>query len=532
MKPECRTVVDWIESNRAAISRDHVTIWGFHEPAWREYRAAAWYVDRLREEGFEVEAGSAGMPTAFAARWTSPAGDGPHLAAWAEYDAVPGNSQEPVPYPKPRAGVSRWAAGFTEPHSAVGIASLSAVLATKSAMEKHRLKGTLRFFGEPAENMCGGKVFHAANGYYDKIDAAITWRSSPLPALVNTVALDTLCGCYWSKVYSFEDEEVYGHQRHRASQPSSEAAATPQASARSPGALDAVVLMYTISKYLRDAILPHTGSWAVNEAILANASATADNVPPRIAQIQYSWRCPTVAMAQRILEVLDRNAEQVSQLTQTRWRSDWVSRTRPGLPNHALAEIAYSNFEQVGPPQWSNEAREFARACQKTLNIEPMQEPFVDGVERLKRPEEAEKQIKEALPPWQTHFGADDYVEYSWHAPTVRVLVARPRPAPPEAGYIYPRWVGSALGGVPAVVDPVIFTAAKVIGTTIVDLLVSPEKLSRCKEEFERRTGGGVGGGNWMAPLMDKTVVPPIDFPWPEYVTTARGDGWCLPDES
>src|SRR5690606_14273438 len=122
---------------------------------------------------------------------------------------------------------------------------------------------------------------------------------------------------------------------------------------------------------------------------------------------------------------------------------------------------------------------------------------------RMTRPEDAEAQIRETLPAWQKNFGSDDYVEYTWHAPTVRILVARPRLAPPQVGYIYPQWVGAALGGIAAVVDPVIVTAAKVIGSTIVELLVSPEKLSRCREEFERRTGGGVGGDSWMAPLMD-----------------------------
>src|SRR5690606_6842099 len=122
-----------------------------------------------------------------------------------------------------------------------------------------------------------------------------------------------------------------------------------------------------------------------------------------------------------------------------------------------------------------------------------------------------------------------DYVEYTWHAPTVRILVARPRLVPPEPGYLYPQWVGAALGGVPAVIEPVIITAAKVIGSTMIDLLTSPEKLKRCKDEFDSRTGGGIGGSDWIAPLMDPTATPPIHHPWPEYVTTARGTGWCLP---
>ena len=65
-----------------------MTIWDFHEPSWREYKSSAWYMDRLRREGFAVEQGTAGMPTAFCARWSN--GPGPVLAGYAEYDAVPG----------------------------------------------------------------------------------------------------------------------------------------------------------------------------------------------------------------------------------------------------------------------------------------------------------------------------------------------------------------------------------------------------------------------------------------------------------
>ena len=90
-----RTALDWIETSRAALSEAHMTIWRLAEPAWREYRSCAWYVEQLRREGFRVEEGSAGMPTAFCATWGE---EGPVLGGYAEYDAVPGRTQAPVPY--------------------------------------------------------------------------------------------------------------------------------------------------------------------------------------------------------------------------------------------------------------------------------------------------------------------------------------------------------------------------------------------------------------------------------------------------
>src|SRR5215469_7411519 len=91
------------------------------------------YCELLRAEGFAVEEGSGEMPTAFCARWGS---SGPVLGAYAEYDAVPGNSQQVVPYRAPRAGLHPWAAGHTDPHSALGTTALAGVLAAKAAMER------------------------------------------------------------------------------------------------------------------------------------------------------------------------------------------------------------------------------------------------------------------------------------------------------------------------------------------------------------------------------------------------------------
>ncbi|MEO0371638.1 MAG: amidohydrolase, partial [Pseudomonadota bacterium] len=95
MSAAAQTAQAWLAAHRRDISDWTATIFNFAEPAWREYRSAAWYVDRLRTEGFEVEAGSGGMPTAFCARWSQ--GGGPIVGMYAEYDAVPGNCQKAAP---------------------------------------------------------------------------------------------------------------------------------------------------------------------------------------------------------------------------------------------------------------------------------------------------------------------------------------------------------------------------------------------------------------------------------------------------
>src|SRR3712207_139534 len=150
--PAKQFAMDWIDQNQQRLSDFDIEIWNYAEPAWREYKSARAYVELLKAEGWDVEEGSGEMPTAFVARW----GDGgPVLGAYAEYDAVPGNSQQPVPYRAPREGVHPWAAGHTDPHSMLGVAGLAGVLGAKAAMEQYGIPGQLVFFGEPAEKLCG-----------------------------------------------------------------------------------------------------------------------------------------------------------------------------------------------------------------------------------------------------------------------------------------------------------------------------------------------------------------------------------------
>jgi len=82
--------------------------------------------------------------------------------------------------------------------------------------------------------------------------------------------------------------------------------------------------------------------------------------------------------------------------------------------------------------------------------------------------------------------------------------------------------------GMRETIDPMISTCSKTMGASIIELITSPEKLKRCKEEFKEKTDGDVGGPKWVAPLLPKDFVPPIDLPWPEYMTTVRGTEWHL----
>ncbi|MDF2812571.1 MAG: peptidase [Microvirga sp.] len=502
----------WVNDHHDGLSRDHQVIWSYAEPSWREYRSARWFVERLRREGFSVEAGSGGMPTAFVASWTAPGSgpDAPVIGCYAEYDAVPGMSQAAVPYKTPREGSNKYAAGHTDPHSALGIGSLGGILATKAVMEAHDIKGTLRLFGEPAEKMCGSKPVHAAHGYYDGIDAFIAYHPTAIGSLANTCIWDTHCG--------------RGTRGRSATQNS-------HSVSRAPGAVDAVCLMYASSKFTKENMLPHHGSWSLSEAILTAGQATADNLAPGVGQIQYSCRAPQLDMVEQVFEILDANADHAASIAHCSVTKTWITKTRPGLANHALAEIAYNNLALVGAPQYCEDAKSFARQIQTTLGLTPMDEPFQAAISELVTPQEAEGILRAYLPPWQKNYTSDDYTEYTWHAPTVRLFVGRAMLQPPQPDYIYPDWVRMALAGYPSAIDPTWDIGARAIAGTLIDLLTDDTHLKRCKAEFEARTEGGVGGKKWLPPLLPGDFDAPIHFRWPEYVTTERGSNeWMIPN--
>jgi aminobenzoyl-glutamate utilization protein B len=458
------------------------------------------------------------MPTAFCAEWAS--GPGPVIGMYAEYDGIPGNCQAASTRREPRPGLGYQAGGHTDPHSGLGMAALGGLLAAKAAMERHGIHGGLRFTGEPAEKVRGSKPIHAARGYYDGLAAILSFHPFYMWPLCNTVRWETHCGAGFSMIYRFicDAPETWTGQG---------GSPIPQAhsAVRAPGANDALNLMFMASKSLRDSMLPHQGGWSISEAILTAGQATADNLPAGLAEIQYMLRMPTIAMAERVIQALDRNAGAAAAMTGCRWERAWVCKSRPGLANLALAGTVWEAMQAVGAPVWGEAAKRVAREMQANLGLRPLEEPFIPELSELIEPQAAEAILRRDLPPGQAHSTSDDYTEMCWHAPTARFYVARPALRGPD-GYSFPAWVMNALGGIPATIDPMVQTAAKILALSALRLLEDPAARAAAQAEFLDRTGG-IGGERWIAPLCD--YPPPIHFHWPEYVTTPRGRDWWIP---
>ena len=506
-----QTALAHVASQAQALSDGCATIFDYAEPAWREYRSAAWYVDRLRAEGFTVEEGSGGMPTAFCAEWSN--GPGPVIGLYAEYDAVPANCQAARPERAPRAGLGFTAAGHTDPHSALGMAGFGGLLATKAAMERHGIQGGLRFTGEPAEKVRGSKPIHAAAGYYDGLAAILSFHPFYMLPLCNTVRWDTQCGAAYAMIYRFRCDapHLWG---------ASDGAPIPQSHSdiRAPGANDALVMMYQAGRMLRDTMLPHRGGWSISEAILSTGQATADNLPAQMADLQYMIRVPDVAMAEQVTAALDRQAEAIAAMTGCTVTRHWVSKSRPGLTNHVMAALVWDQMQAVGPPAWDATALDIARQVQAACGQSPDANPLIDACTRLIAPQEAEAILRRDLPPAQRNSTSDDYTDMTWHAPTARFYVARPA----LRGGPYPPWAMNALGGIPATIDPTVQTAARILALSALRLLQDDTARAAAWDEFTRRRDAAP-----IPPLCDYD--PPIHFAWPEYSETPRGRDWHIP---
>ena len=494
-----KTAFKWIDDNAERLSDFHQLIWNYAETSFREYKSAQAFVDFHREEDFTVEHGVAGMPTAFIATWGE---GGPVLSTYEEYDAVPSAWQDLVPY---RSADNPYRAGHTDPHSALGLGALAGSVALKHAMEEHDIKGTIKVFGTPAEKVCA-KSWFAPKGYFDGLDVMVGWH----PRASTTVMYETQWGSYWNVAFVFECDEPEKWISYADDLPRN---------ARAPGALDAVAMMYTNTKYTKEAMLPRTGLWTINEAVMAAGQATADNMSPRIGIIQYAFRSPSLTQQEQIAKVLINNAENVAKITGTKLTVRWVTKQRTGLFNKALADLSYENLELVGAPKFTDGDKAIANELLKNMGYPKQEEPFN---EELTTPQEWEKMWRSGIPSHQKKHGSDDYVEFQWHCPGVWIQVYRPQIRVP--GERLPRWPHYYLGGKKGPIDRTIYTAGKAISGTLLDLAEDPAKLKACKDEWAERIKK-----EYEPPQLDSSWDPPVDLPWPEYVVTERGYDWHIP---
>jgi aminobenzoyl-glutamate utilization protein B len=449
-----RNAIEQVELIQPLIEETATKLWDYSETALQETRSADLLIRKLRTAGFRIESGVAGMPTAFVATYGS---GSPVIGILAEFDALPGVGNAPLPKRQPRAdGVS---SGQGCGHNLFGAASLGGAIALKRVMEQAGLPGTIKLFGTPAEETVVGKVYMAKAGIFDGLDAVIDWH--PL--------LKTEVGNTPSQAMNNFEVEFFGQAAHAAMDPWN-----------GRSALDAVEMMNFGVNLMREHIPP-----TARIHYVIPRAGEAPNVVPEYAKVWYYVR--------------DRNREEVNQhydrvlkiaaaaalATGTTHKVRLITGVHEYLFNRPLQEVLQANLELVGPPRFTEKEQAFGRALQKFLGKK--EKGFHPTVEPL------------AVEPRPLEGGSTDVAEVSWITPTAGFTVATAPMDVPWHSWATTASHGTSAGQKGALV------AAKVIAATGVDLLTRPEVIREAKAFFQKATGGNP----YQSPIP-KDRLPPV----------------------
>ncbi len=428
----------WLEANMKELSEINDEIGRLAEVAMEEYESAELLASYLEKSGFRVTRGIAGMPTAFVAVYG--AGE-PVIGILAEYDALPGLSQEPVPYKKP---VAEGQPGHGCGHNIFGTASTAAAVAMKQVMEKKNLEGTVKLFGCPAEETVVGKVFMARDGVFDGLSCCIQWH----PSSVNDVSLES------SNAMNQFQVEWFGQTAHSAGDPW-----------HGRSALDAVELTNVGLNYLREHLKPTA---RIHYVILDGGGAP--NVVPDYARAWYYVRDIDRESVERDYGRVMNIIEGASMMTETTYKIHFISGVHEILPNRAGNEVVYGNLLLVGAPKFTEEEQNFARNIQKELGLE--EKGVKTEIEPFKLPQRS----------WGT--GSSDVAEVSWLTPTTSLGIAsKPEETPGH------HWSTVACG-LMSIGHKAMITAAKVMAASGLDFLESPEIIEKMRQEWKEKKKG------------------------------------------
>jgi aminobenzoyl-glutamate utilization protein B len=430
-------MLESIEAKRPLYADVALQVWKFAEVGFRESKSSALLQEKLAAAGFTIARGVADIPTAFVASYGS---GRPVIAFIGEYDALPGLSQDAV---AERKVLQDGGPGHGCGHNLLGTASMAAAIAVKDALASSGRAGTVRFYGTPAEEGGGAKVYMVRAGLFDDVDAAISWH----PGQSNDASPSSNLAIVSAK---FRFHGVASH-----------AAAAPD---RGRSALDAVEAMDYMVNMLREHVPQET-----RIHYIITHGGVAENIVPDFAEASYAVRHPDMRILDGIWQRVVDAATGAALGTGTTMDFEVVGASYNILPNGYLADLQRRNMQSVGGVKYSPEERAFAEALRKTLGGPMM-------------PLGSEEQVQ---PPSDTFTPAStDLGDVSWKVPTTEFITATWVPGTPAHS-----WQAVACDGMSIGIKGMM-VAAKTMALTGMDLFTNPEHLAKARAEFDRRRAG------------------------------------------
>ncbi|MEQ9426151.1 MAG: amidohydrolase [Cyclobacteriaceae bacterium] len=456
VKAQNNDILKSLDSKSATYKDLALKIWNLAEVGYQEVESSKLLQDELTKNGFDVESGVAGIPTAFVATYGS---GSPVIGILAEFDALPGVSQAAVPERQVREEVN---AGHACGHHMFGTASSAAGIAVRNWLDKNGKKGTIKVFGTPAEEGGAGKVYMVREGLFDDVDIVLHWH----PSSSNGASARSSLA---NKSAKFR---FYGQASH--------AAAAPD---RGRSALDGVEAMNNMVNMLREHVPMETRMHYV-----ITSGGEAPNVVPEFAEVYYYIRHPEMDEVRRIFELVVDAAEGAALGTQTKMEYEVIHGIFNVLPNKTLSEIMHKNLTEVGGVKYENSDLEFAKKIIQTYDAS---EDVIASA----------NQIQPFTISTRGTGGSTDVGDVSWMVPTAGMGAATWVP-----GTAAHSWQAVAAGGTDIGMKGMM-VAAKTIALTAVELMQSPDVIEKSKEELDSRRGVNF---KYEALLGDRE--PPLDY--------------------
>ena len=430
------------------------SLWEYAEVGYQETRSSALLQEQLAAEGFSVESGVAGIPTAFVASYGS--GE-PVLAILGEFDALPGITQDSVPA---RSPLDDKPAGHACGHNLFGAGSAAAAVAVKHWLAATGNEGTIRFYGTPAEEGGSGKVYMVREGLFEDVDFALHWH----PSDRNSAAARTTLA---NRSAKFRFQGVSAH-----------AAGAPE---RGRSALDGVEAMNYMVNLMREHVPQQTRIHYV-----ITQGGNAPNVVPDFAEVFYYLRHPEASTVQSLWKRLEAAARGAAEGTGTEVDWEIIHGNHPVLVNETLQQMMDEVLRQLPAIQYSAADREFAEKIRMTL-----------GSTDLTLGSEQEVQ------PYSISlgYGSTDVGDVSMAVPTVGARIASYVPG--TAGH---SWQAVAAGGT-SVGFRGADMAARALSSAAIELYTDAALRDAAIEEFERKRGEDF---TYEALLGDRE--PPLDY--------------------
>jgi aminobenzoyl-glutamate utilization protein B len=449
-----KEVIQNLDNKQKEYSQTAHQIWEWAELGYQETKSSALLQEKLKNAGFTIEKGVAGIPTAFVATYGS---GKPVIGVLAEFDALPGLSQASVAQRQP---IVNEAPGHACGHHLFGTASTAAAIEVKEWLKNSGHSGTIRLYGTPAEEGGAGKVYMVRAGLFDEVDAVLHWHPSSVNAARPSSSLA-------NKSAKFR---FYGIASHAAGAPE-----------RGRSALDAVEAMDIMTNMLREHVPEKTRIHYV-----ITKGGTAPNIVPEFAEVFYYVRHPQMEEVRSIFKRVVKIAEGAALGTETRMEYEVIHGVYNLLPNDALSQIMFKNLSLVGGVTYNDEEKAFGKE-------------IIASYKGSQTVEDASK-----IMPYKVSGksgGSTDVGDISWMVPTAGMSAATWVP-----GTGAHSWQAVAAGGT-SIGEKGMIVAAKTIALSAIELYNSPKVLEAAKIELETSRGPNF---KYEAMLGDRD--PPLDF--------------------